>query len=68
MAGPRGFPVYAGAIRDGSGSRELPVVDDAGSPQRAARWLALAAAHLRARRVWPSGGDGGSGRHVPGGG
>ena len=51
MAEPRRLPVYAVAIRDGSGSREVTVVDDAETPQQAARWLGHLAAQMRAGGV-----------------
>ena len=51
MAEPRRLPVYVVAIRDGSGERELLTVDDAETPQGAARWLAAIAERLRERNV-----------------
>ena len=51
MAEPRRLPVYVVAIRNGSGSREVLVVDDAETPQQAARWLAPIAERMRARGV-----------------
>ena len=53
-AGARPRRRWAGcwrAIRDGSGSRELLVVDDAEHPREAARWLATIAAGMRRRGV-----------------
>jgi len=49
MAEPRRLPVYVVAICDGSGCRDLTVIDRAGSPRQAARWLGLLAARLRGR-------------------
>jgi hypothetical protein len=51
MAEPRRLPVSVVAIRDGSGSRELLVVDDAESPRQAVRRLDLLAAEMRRRGV-----------------
>ena len=51
MAEPRRLPVYVVAIRDGSGSREVLVVDDAETLQQAARWLAAIAERMRERGV-----------------
>ncbi len=51
MAEPRRPPGSVVAIREGSGSRGLLVVDDAESPREAARWLAAIAAEMRARGV-----------------
>jgi hypothetical protein len=51
MAEPRRPPVSVVAIRDGSGSRELLVIDDAEHPREAAQWLAGIAAEMRARGV-----------------
>jgi hypothetical protein len=51
MAEARRLPVSVVAIRDGSGSRELLVVDDAEHPRQAARQLDLLAAQMRARGV-----------------
>ena len=43
--------MYVVAIRDGSGSREVLVVDDAETLQQAARWLAAIAERMRERSV-----------------
>ena len=51
VAEPRRLPVSVVAIRDGSGERELLTVDDAETPQEAARWLAAIAERLRERGV-----------------
>ena len=51
MAEPRRLPVYVVAIRDGSGSREVLVIDDAETSQQAARWLAAIAERMRERGV-----------------
>jgi hypothetical protein len=51
MAEPRRLPVYVVAIRDGSGSREVLVIDDAESPRQAVRQLDLLAARMRERGV-----------------
>ena len=51
MAEPRRVPVYRIAICDGSGCRDLTVIDRAGSPRQAARWLAVIAEQLRGRGV-----------------
>lgn len=51
MAESRRVPVYVVAICDGSGCRELVVIDDAGNLRQAERQLALLAERLRARSV-----------------
>ena len=51
MAEPRRLPVYVVAIRDGTGEREVLVMDDVETPSEAARRLALLAAEMRERRV-----------------
>ena len=51
MAEPRRLPVYVVAIRDGSGSRDVLVIDDADSPRQAVRQLGLLAAEMRRRGV-----------------
>ena len=51
MAEPRRLPIYVVTIRDGSGSREVLVIDDAEHPRQAVRQLDLMAAELRRRGV-----------------
>ena len=51
MAEPRRLPVYVVAIRDGTGERELLVVDDAESPRQAVRRLEFLAMRMRERGV-----------------
>ena len=51
MAEPQRLPISVVAIRDGGGSRELLVGDDAESPRQAVRQLDLLAAEMRRRGV-----------------
>ena len=51
MVEPRRLPVYVVAIRDGSGSRDVLVIDDAEHPRQAVRQLAFLAAQMRERGI-----------------